>query len=253
MKINFGWIPDTPDHRDAKCSIGFGLISPLPSHVDLRKQMPAVYDQGHIGSCVAQSVGAAIEHRELMQRKEDPSTPSRLFLYYQGRAAINTINYDSGCMIRDVIKSTSKDGYCEEHYHPYNAATYRKTPSLQSYADARKCKISAYERVDQTVEAIKAVLAAGQTVSYGFSVYASTFAVTRLNPVLKRPLGNEMRHGGHAVLVVGYDDEMKAFIVRNSWGSRWGVDGYFYHTYDYVCDRNLASDFWTIKLVPQLD
>ncbi len=39
------------------------------------------------------------------------------------------------------------------------------------------------------------------------------------------------------------------FIVRNSWGSGWGKGGYFTMPYAYLTDRNLASDFWTIRML----
>jgi C1A family cysteine protease len=54
--------------------------------------------------------------------------------------------------------------------------------------------------------------------------------------------------GGHAVLAVGYDDNAQRFIVRNSWGRRWGIAGYFTMPYAYLADDNLAADFWTIRV-----
>jgi C1A family cysteine protease len=54
--------------------------------------------------------------------------------------------------------------------------------------------------------------------------------------------------GGHAVIAVGYNDTTQRFIVRNSWGSKWGNKGYFTMPYAYLTDSNLADDFWTIRL-----
>ena len=61
------------------------------------------------------------------------------------------------------------------------------------------------------------------------------------------PGKNERVLGGHAVLDVGYNDADKRFLVRNSWGIGWGKQGYFTMPYDYLADRNLADDFWTIR------
>ena len=55
--------------------------------------------------------------------------------------------------------------------------------------------------------------------------------------------------GGHAVMAVGYDDSKGAFIVRNSWGTDWGIKGYFYLPYWYFTTPNAANDFWVMKLV----
>ena len=63
------------------------------------------------------------------------------------------------------------------------------------------------------------------------------------------PKPKERQLGGHAVLAVGYDDPTSRFIVRNSWGDKWGNAGYFTMPYDYLTDANLSDDFWTIKKV----
>ena len=65
------------------------------------------------------------------------------------------------------------------------------------------------------------------------------------------PAPGESIVGGHAVMVVGYDDSAQTFLVRNSWGPNWGMDGYFTMPYAYLTSANLASDFWTIRLVSE--
>jgi C1A family cysteine protease len=63
------------------------------------------------------------------------------------------------------------------------------------------------------------------------------------------PAPTEKSIGGHAVMAVGYDDSQNWFIVRNSWGVGWGIEGYFTLPYAYLLEQNLASDFWTIRIV----
>jgi C1A family cysteine protease len=63
------------------------------------------------------------------------------------------------------------------------------------------------------------------------------------------PSPKEKLVGGHAVLAVGYDHPREQFIVRNSWGADWGMQGYCTMPYSYLLDSNLSDDFWTVKLV----
>lgn len=58
--------------------------------------------------------------------------------------------------------------------------------------------------------------------------------------------------GGHAIVIVGYDDNRQAFLIRNSWGTDWGINGHFYLAYTFVSNPNLANDFWVLSDVNEL-
>ena len=81
-------------------------------------------------------------------------------------------------------------------------------------------------------------------VAIGFQVYQS-FMKIGADGVMPMPKPSERVVGGHAVLVVGYDDGKKAVLVRNSWGTKWGDQGYFWMPYAFIADENNADDFWT--------
>ena len=65
--------------------------------------------------------------------------------------------------------------------------------------------------------------------------------------IVSMPNANETLLGGHAVVCVGYNDNKKVWIMRNSWGINWGDKGYFYLPYEYITDPNLSSDFCSIS------
>lgn len=48
--------------------------------------------------------------------------------------------------------------------------------------------------------------------------------------------------GSHAIACFGWDDSRKAFLMRNSWGDKWGLDGFFWMSYANVTDRDCVMD-----------
>lgn len=97
---------------------------------------------------------------------------------------------------------------------------------------------------------MKGCIASGFPIVFGFTVYDSfeSNEVARTG-VVPLPAPSESVLGGHAVVAVGYDDAGQCFIVRNSWGDGWGMQGYCTMPYAYLAQRSLASDFWTVRLV----
>jgi C1A family cysteine protease len=100
-KHAMGWRPSPPDIRDMKFQMRF--LADLPPSVDLRSEMPPVYDQGNLGSCTANSVSALCQHSRKKLGKSPDFNPSRLFVYYNTRFIEGTVSYDSGATIRDTI------------------------------------------------------------------------------------------------------------------------------------------------------
>jgi C1A family cysteine protease len=246
----FGWIPDLPDHRDVIFSAPAPVLAVLPPSVDLRPQCPpTVYDQGQLGSCTANAIGAAFEFDLLKQGLAD-FMPSRLFIYYNERVIEGTVESDSGAMIRDGIKSVNKLGVCAEDDWKYDIERFAEKPPASCYQSALANQALAYQRVPQTLNQMRGCLAHGSPFVFGFTVYESFEGPdVAKTGVVALPAAGESVLGGHAVLAVGYDDATARFTVRNSWGPDWGLGGYFTMPYAYLTDRSLASDFWTISKV----
>lgn len=249
----FGWIPDLPDHRDHLFAAPLLALTQMAASVDLRTKCPAIYDQGNLGSCTANAIGAAVQFGQIKQ-KLNSFIPSRLFIYYNEREMEGTVQYDSGAMIRDGIKSVGKVGACPELMWPYSDADpgpFQTKPNAACYSKAVQYKALSYARVARNLTQMKACLSAGYPFVYGFSVYDS-FMTTKVKTSGHAPMPDTQKEsllGGHAVLAVGYDDKKSWFIVRNSWGTNWGIKGYFTMPYTYLLDGSLSDDFWTIRLV----
>ena len=243
-RLTHGWQPDLPDHRDLSREIP--QVAVLPASFDLLPVCPPVYDQGQLGSCTANAICAAVEV-DFITAKAPDWRPSRLFVYYNERAMEGTIKQDSGAQIRDGVKTINTLGVCTEALLPYDITKFTAKPKTACFADALKNKSLKYERVVQTSNAIEQVLFSGKPVIFGFSVYESfESAEVAKTGIVNLPAKTEKLLGGHAVLIVGYDHQAARFLVRNSWGASWGQQGYFTIPYAYVCNSNLADDFWTI-------
>jgi len=253
-KQKTGWIPDLPDHRDHLYAAPPHIIAKLPSTLDMRNQCPPVYDQGQLGSCTANAIGAAFEFEQIRQNKKKAFIPSRLFIYYNERAMEHTVSSDSGAQIRDGIKSVNQLGVCPETEWPYSDDQMHFTvkPTPACYKTALNNQVVSYMRLTQSLMQLKGCLAAGYPFVFGFSVYDNMYdpSVAKTGHVTLPKPQNKME-GGHAVMAVGYDDKNQWFIIRNSWGTGWGMKGYFTLPYAYVTDSNLADDFWTIRLVEE--
>lgn len=245
MQPKFGWVPDLPDMRDYQFA---ATVSHLPPGVDLRAQCSPVVDQGQLGSCTANAIAGAIEFDLLKQGK--PYGPvSRLFIYYNERVMEHSVDYDSGAMIRDGIKSVAKQGVPPEQEWPYLIDHFTDKPPSNVYKDALGEKAYVYRKVANTVNGLHIALAANYPVVFGFTVYESFMSdVVAHTGVVPMPHSSEQVAGGHAVLAVGYDAAHKVIICRNSWGTEWGLGGYFVMPEAYF-GAGLASDFWTITKV----
>lgn len=250
-EYRLGWIPDVPDVRDVPFARIFRVPRKLPSRVDLRAGCSEVEDQGNLGSCTAQALVGALEFLELKalalgngSRYRDLS---RLFVYYNTRAAMGTVHEDSGAMLRTGIKSLKSSGVCRETLWPYVTSRFAERPTEESYAEAMNHQVTAYERLVSLKE-MKACLAIGLPFVFGFAVYEHVLSdsVARTGRI-RLPKRGERMLGGHAVMAVGYRDKDKSLIFRNSWGQDWGKEGYGEMPYDYPESRELTDDFWCIQ------
>ena len=249
----YGWVPDLPDIRDFKYAAPRrNLFTPrLPKKVDLSGLCPAVYDQGVLGSCTANAIAAAIQF-DLMKQKAEIFMPSRLFIYYNERVLEGTASYDSGATLRSGLKTVVKEGTCPEPEWEYVIHKFSVKPPKPCYASAQKHQVLEYRRVAQKLSEIKGCLAEGYPFVFGFMCYDSFESpeVSRSGD-LSLPQAGETPRGGHAVMCVGYDDDLGVVKILNSWGASWGAEGYFTMPYSYIENTDLARDFWTIRLVEQ--
>jgi C1A family cysteine protease len=247
-KLKYGWKPDLPDYRDIYFTRVEGFRD-IPK-IDLAPLFQPIIDQGELGSCTACAITDAFEFEVRKSRPESAEELSKLFLYYLERFLEGTVKEDSGAMIRTGMKVLAHYGVCSESLWDYDISKFAVKPPKRCFENALAHKVLVYLRVNQNLTDIRACLAAKYPITFGISLYESFHSedVWRTG-IVPMPSGNDSSLGGHAILLVGYDDRKRLFKFRNSWSEEWGDKGYGYLPYAYVTNGDLATDFWTIRQV----
>ena len=287
VELGMGWLPDYPDYRDytvekpevtskraekaeQKESVKemltkVGVAEPakvsIPTSKDLRGWCSPIENQGSLGSCTANAGVALVEYGERRAFGKHVDA-SRLFLY---KATRNLLGWtgDRGAFLRTTMAAMTLFGVPPAKYWPYLIADFDKEPSSFCYAFAQNYQAIQYFRLDPPatpkdllLKRIKSLLTAGLPSMFGFAVFNS-IEQAGADGKIPLPCRGEKILGGHAVVALGFDDQMKiknttcgvettgALLIRNSWGTGWGDKGYGWLPYEYVLG-GLAIDWWSL-------
>lgn len=217
--------------------------------LDLRPFCAPIDNQGQVSDCVADSTCSGLEFCQV--RNGRPFTKlSRLFLYYNARLQTGDTLKDEGTYIRLAFSSLTTLGTCPEATWPYDTSQVFTRPSWAAYQQAYPHKTAAFYSISPDVvsaggqglvNAIKQALRAQHPVVFGMTVDDDYESSADGN--IAMPAASRINPGGHAQLIVGYDDNHGTWTVQNSWGTDWGDNGFAHVPYAYL-DASQASDLW---------
>jgi hypothetical protein len=195
----------------------------LPERVDLRADAcapyPDAFDQGEAQSCVAQAFGTA-------------------FFCLKARARLPLFPR-SGLGFPEVAEVFR--GALETSPDPQRGASFQGVLQrlLQRHAEDLAALGWRWRRLANDDLLAKRLLHGGAPIVAGYQVNAATAIFHASQEACERhgyllPSFRRDPHAvsAHAVLLVGYDDRVGAFLARNSWGLDWGVDGHFLVRYE---------------------
>lgn len=245
-----GYRPNTPHAGDVTL-VSTGLDLPPACEID-DSSIP-IFDQGNLGSCVAN--GACFQAAWLEHLAGNPRVFSRLFLYALAREMEGVpLSEDSGLAPRDAFSALARYGVCEESLWPYDTMKFSTDPPEGVKGAALDHKAVMFFGI-KSVDVIKQSIVDRFPVGFGFTCYdvwdSATAALQGLVPL---PEAGEQTLGSHYTVVTGYDDSKVvgqstgACKVRNSYGKDWGLGGYFWLPYDYWL-KGLALDSTTLRRV----
>ena len=214
--------------------------------MDLSSMMPDVKDQGTQGACLAFSLTSIFEYLYKKKTGEDIDL-SEQFLYYNARERAGQTEEDCGSVLNFAVESLAEKGICTEEKWQYGRAetTYNIRPSAEAYEDALDRKLAGAKNVALDVDAIRSALSDGHPVVFSTKLYDSfgkgVAGFVSMPTAEERSLADESINRNHAMVICGYNDDARAFKVRNSWGTDFGNGGYVMMPYSYITDATLTN------------
>jgi hypothetical protein len=220
----------------------------LPARVDLSPNMPPPGQQGEQNSCVGWAVAYALKsYQEKVDEGWTYNLPdgrlsaarvfSPSFIYNQCNHGQNV-----PILYMDAFNVLTEKGAALWVDMPYLAADFVTQPGPDVVRKASRYKIDFWRQVNvQDIKEVKSHLHAGYPVLIGANVDAA---------FIKQPAGQVWNTigtaiGGHAMVVVGYDDAKQAFRLMNSWGSQWADNGFCWVDYDHF--RKVVNEGYVAK------
>jgi hypothetical protein len=246
-----------------------------PAQVDWRDRFGPARSQGPVGASPA-FAAVAVAEGLLAATTNRPVTLSPRFAYFAARqlldrrsskAGAKAVATDTGAYLADALAALTAQGAPTEAAMPYATTTelnrwlqitredrdaavqkfVSNPPTAAAVTEAKRYALPATRKLTKLSQ-IKQALAAGRPVALTLAVYDS-FEGAAAAKTGKIPLPEpkaEHKIGHHAVCAVGYEDETGRLIFRNSWGTKWGDDGYGYLPYSYFSEK-LVVEAYTVR------
>ena len=212
-------------------AVGWGNITNLPSIVDLTENFPTPQQQ--IGeSCTGWTIGYALKsYQEFNKRQWTKNTENHIFNPYY---IYNKVNGGSNIPVslKKALKQLETSGACPSTYYSLTDSTIRPATSLENAA-ASLYKVNDIQNV-YSVSNMKNYLYNGHAVVLGIRIAPDFRNINNTNDTYDDK--SNLENVGHSICLIGYDDQKGAFKFINSWGTKWGLDGYGWISYDLVND-----------------
>ncbi|MBD5213549.1 MAG: C1 family peptidase [Bacteroidales bacterium] len=224
------------------------------SSVDLRKYLSKPRNQNDTPACASFAVAGMYE--ALWNRYnagEELHKLSPAFLFYNSNVIEKQASEGSNFYAQlDVL---TKKGICEERFYDIDISKDGFTlPPVEAYGDAEKHRLikalqipisrtsNKFDDLKANHELLTKALTEGYPVGISLKIYDeflnSPFGhISRPNEATTRQEEGSL----HAMLIVGYNDEDKYYILRNSWGEQWGDNGYCYISAAYIDDPDFNN------------
>jgi hypothetical protein len=221
----------------------------LPEKIDLSPLLPIPGDQGDQGSCVGWAVAYAARSYYVGASNGRKLVPKNAFspAYVYNQIRSRDEGCHSGSKISDALNLLQFQGVATLSDFPYIETQCSKKPSEKTIGFAEPNKIDSWRAIERGgLENIKGELYRNNPVIVGMDV-PNSFQDIR-GPYIFSDTRSRS-DGGHAMVIVGYDDKKSAFRIINSWGQGWGEGGYGWVDYAAMAERGREYYVMNVPLV----
>lgn len=180
--------------------------------------------------------------------------PSAAFLYsvarlqavpLQARSGPRLI--DRGSSLRLMFKGMARWGLVAERRWPESPETTNAVPPDDCFREGENATIAAFYRIADGPGAAEGIRAALRRLYFPVFGMFVDVAYEQIGAKVYRAPGGLLR-GGHAQVIVGYSRALDAFLVKGSWGTGFGDEGYFWIAASFM--EAATWDKWVIEIAP---
>lgn len=244
LKFHSFVVPDALDIRDRmyQPSIGTVPLTSLDSTGIGGIELPILH-QKKTNACTGFALATAVNYLLRKSGRESNFEASAFMLYSMARRydEFPGSTKDTGSSIRGAIKGWYKHGVCQNKF--WKNYDMPKAEDGDWWFDAANRPLGAYYRIDAKSVTDMQIALNETGVLYASSMVHDGWDIGKQTAIITIPEKKEII-GGHAFVIVGYNTE--GFIVQNSWGKDWGLNGKAILGYqDWI--KN-AMDCWLLQI-----